>query len=143
MKFLKQSNLALGLLLCVVIGLMVNVSRGNSSSATEEAATQDVSSLDRRISLLEQRFYTLESSMNRLQQYALSQRTPVQQPSTNDQEMTLMREEIRRLSLRLIELECGVIKLDERTVVRRSGATKPNDPCRANPDLPVRLSSRP
>jgi hypothetical protein len=143
MKFLKQSNLALGLLLCVVIGLMVNVSRGNSSSAPKETATQDVGSLDRRISLLEQRFYTLESSMNRLQQYALSQRTPVQQPSTSDQELTLMREEIRRLTLRLIEIECGVLKLDERTVVRRSGATKPNDPCRANPDLPVRLTSRP
>jgi uncharacterized coiled-coil protein SlyX len=143
MKSLKQSNLLLGLLLCVVIGLMVNVSRGKSSSAADATATQDVGSLDRRISLLEQRFYSLESSINRLQQFVASQRTPVQQPSTSDQEITLMREEIRRLNLRLIEIECGVLKLDERTVVRRSGAAKPNDPCRANPDLPVRLSSRP
>jgi predicted RNase H-like nuclease (RuvC/YqgF family) len=143
MKFLKQSNLLLGLLLCVVIALMVNVSRGKSSSVVENTATQDVGSLDRRISLLEQRFYSLESSINRLQQFIASQRTPVQQPSTTDQEITLMREEIRRLSLRLNEIECGVIKLDERTAVRKSGAAKPGDPCRVNPDLPLRLSSRP
>jgi predicted RNase H-like nuclease (RuvC/YqgF family) len=148
MNFLKQSNLALGLLLCVLIGVMVNVSRGKSSSAPEDNATQDVSSLDRRISLLEQRFYSLESSINRLQQYALSQRTPVQQPSTSNHEINLIREDIQRLSLRLTETECGLLKLDERTTksvrdTRRNGAAKSADPCRLNPDVPLRLSNRP
>src|SRR5829696_5635413 len=148
MNFLKQSNLALGLLLCVLIGLMVNVSRGKSSSTVENNAMQDVGSLDRRISLLEQRFYSLETSINRLQQFIASQRTPVQQPGTGTQELILVREDIQRLGLRLTEIECGLLKLDERTakpvrVSRRNDAATSVDPCRLNPDMPLRLSSRP
>ena len=117
MNLSKQSNLVLIVVLCAVIGVMASISRG--SSATE---AQDPSSLDRRISLLEQRFYSVESSISRLQQYVASQRTPVSQPSTNDRELSLIREEIQRLNLRMAEIECGVIKLDERTTpaARRS-----------------------
>lgn len=145
MNFFKHSNVALVILLCVVIGLMVNVSRGESSAALEPEAMQDVSSLDRRISLLEQRFYSVESSINRLQQLAISQRTQVQQPSISDREINLILEDIRKLSLRLTEIECGLLKLDERTTTsaRRSSAAKPADPCRLNPDTPLRLSTRP
>jgi uncharacterized protein YlxW (UPF0749 family) len=142
MNFLRQSNLALGLVLCVVIGLMVNVSRGKSSSAVENA-TQDLGSLDRRISLLEQRFYSLESSINRLQQVVVSQRTLVQPPSTSDNEMNLMREEIKRLSLRIIEVECGLLKLDERTKPSARDTRRNADPCRLTPETSLRLSSRP
>jgi len=138
MSFSKQSNLVLVLVLCVVIGTVVNVSRGKSS-----AETQDVSSLDRRISLLEQRFYMVESSINRLQQYVAAQRPPVSQPSTSDRDVILIRDEVQRLSLRLGEVECGLVKLDERTANRRNTARKSDDPCRANADTPVRLSARP
>ena len=67
--------------LCAVLGAMVNSSRGNSS--TDATEPQDVSSLDRRLSLLEQRFYSMESSISRLQQYIAAQRPPVSQPSTS------------------------------------------------------------
>src|SRR5215213_1933856 len=113
MNFLKQSNVPLTMILCAVIWMMANVSLGRSSSAPEENATQDVGSLDRRLSLLEQRVYSLDLSMTRLQQ-ALSQRS-VAQPSTRDPEVNLMREELRRLTLQLAETECGLMKLDERT----------------------------
>ena len=143
MKLSKQSNVVLIVVLCAVIGVMANNSRG--SSASEETTTQDVSSLDRRISLLEQRFYSVESSISRLQQYVAAQRPPVSQPSTSDREVSLMREEIQRLNLRMAELECGLIKLDERTTpaARRNATAKANDPCRLNPDAPVRLSTHP
>jgi len=142
MNLSKQSNLVLFVVLCAVIGVMASISRGNSS-----AVPQDPSSLDRRISMLEQRFYSMESSISRLQQYVATQRPSVPQPSTstNDRDLILMREEIQRLNLRLAEVECGLIKLDERTTpaARRNAAGKSDDPCRLTPDIPVRLSTHP
>lgn len=140
MNFSKQSNLVLVVVLFVVIGVMASISRGNNSP-------QDPSSLDRRISMLEQRFYSIESSISRLQQYVATQRPQVSQPSpvTNDRELSLMREELQRLTLRMAEIECGLIKLDERTTpaARRNPTAKSNDPCRLTPDTPVRLSTHP
>ena len=143
MNFAKQSNLVLVVGLCAVIGVVASISRGNSSTAAE--ATQDVSSLDRRLSLLEQRFYSMESSITRLQTYIASQRPPVTQPGTSDRDLILIREEVQRLTMRMAEIECGLIKLDERTTpaTRRNAAGKSNDPCRLNPDTPVRLSTHP
>jgi len=107
---------------------------------------QDPSSLDRRISMLEQRFYSLDSSMSRLQQLVASQRSTAPATASSDADdraINQLSEEIQRLQLRLVELQCGLIKLDERTATRRSGEPKSTDPCRANPDAPLRLSSRP
>ena len=138
MNISKQSNLVLVLVLCVVVGTVANVSRGKSA-----AEPQDVSSLDRRISLLEQRFYQVESSISRLQQYVTSQRPQVTQPSTSDRDVILIRDEVQRLSLRLSEVECGLLKLDERTASRRNNTRKSDDPCRESVDTPLRLSARP
>ena len=140
MNLSKQSNLVLVVVLCAVIGVMAGISRGNNS-------VQDPGSLDRRLSLLEQRFYSLESSISRLQQYVATQRPSIPQPSTsaNDRELSLMREELQRLTLRMAEIDCGLIKLDERTTpaARRNPTAKSNDPCRLTPDTPVRLSTHP
>lgn len=139
MNFSKQSNFVLVLVLCVVVGTVANVSRGKSS-----AEPQDPSSLDRRISQLEQRFYQVESNINRLQTYIASQRPPASSPpSTSDRDVIVMRDELQRLSLRLGEVECGLLKLDERTATRRSTTQKSDDPCRVNVDTPLRLSARP
>ena len=147
MNFLKKSHLALGIVLCAVIGIMANVYPGKSSSALEET-TQDVGSLDRRITLVEQRLYSIESSISRLQQSALSERSRASQPIPRDQEIDLVRSDIQRLQLRLNEIECGLLKLDERTAVSvrdnlKSPGTKTGDPCRLNPATPLRLSTRP
>jgi len=109
---------------------------------------QDVRSLDRRISLIELRLNSIESSVSRLQQSALSQRAPVSQPNVRDQEINPIREDIHSLQLRLGEIECGLLKLDERTTIsvtdnRKSAAAKIADPCRLNPFTPLRLSTRP
>ena len=115
-----------------------------ASASAGADPVQDVGSLDRRISMLEQRFYSLDSSMNRLQQLVASQRSTAPAASdSNDREFNQLAEEIQRLQLRLIELQCGLVKLDERTATRRSGEPKSTDPCRANPDTPLRFSSRP
>lgn len=149
MNFLKNSQLALVIVLCPVIGIMVNVYAGKVSSASEGMTkTQDVRSLDRRISSLEQRLFSLESNISRLQQSAVTQRSPAPQWNARDQEITLIREGMQALQLRLREIECGLLKLDERTTVsvadnRKSAGGKPTDPCRLNPATPLRLSTRP
>ena len=141
MNLSKQSNWVLIVVLCLVIGVMATISRGNSATAEP----QDVMSLDRRLSSLEQRFYMVESNISRLQTYLSTQRPPVSQPSTNDRDILLMREEIQRLSLRVNELECGLAKLDERTTPasRRNTTDKPTDPCRMNVTTPIHLSAHP
>jgi hypothetical protein len=93
--------------------------------------------------MLEQRFYTLDSSMNRLQQLVASQRSTAPASDPRDGAINQIAEEIQRMQLRLVELQCGLVKLDERTATRRSGEPKSTDPCRANPDTPLRLSARP
>jgi uncharacterized coiled-coil protein SlyX len=143
MNLSKQANFVLVILLFAVIGVMASNSRGNSATAAVES--QDPSSLDRRISLLEQRFYTIESNISRLQQYMATQRPSISQPGVSEREVTLMHDEIQRLTLRMNEVECGLSKLDERTTpaARRNPTAKTNDPCRLNPETPVRLSTRP
>lgn len=109
--------------------------------ATINAEAQDPGSLDRRISMLEQRFFRLESSMTRLEQVVSSQRS-VPAPSGRDQDVLLMRQELEGLKLRMNEIECGLVKLDERTTPANA-RKRENDQCRLNPNSPVRLSTRP
>ncbi|HEX3183932.1 MAG TPA: hypothetical protein VHQ94_04005 [Pyrinomonadaceae bacterium] len=128
----------------VVLATVVVIMLGRGVSGAE---TQDPASLDRRISMLEQRFYTLETSMNRLQQVMTSQRSTGSSSSVTDQEVDQLQAEVQRLQLRLNEVECGLVKLDERTTAtganRRGGEPRPADPCRQNPSTPLRLPSRP
>ena len=139
MSFKKRFEwLVIAVLAAVVI---INFGRGAAG-----AETQDPSSLDRRISMLEQRFYNLESNMSRLQQYVTSQRSTSSPTSSSDsQQVDQLQQDLQRLQLRLTEVECGLLKLDERTAVgsRKGGDTRPSDPCRQNPSLPLRLPSRP
>jgi len=147
MRIRKEQRIALGIILCTAIGVIANAYPGTSPSELEgTTGTQDVRSLDRRISSLEQRLYSIESNINRLQQSAFSQRSPVAQP--NDQEINILRDGIQTLQRRLNEIECGLVRLDERTTTdavrkARSGAAKTSDPCRLNPATPLRLSTRP
>lgn len=128
-----------------VVLLVVVIMYAGRGVAGNEVTTQDPAGLDRRINLLEQRFYSLESSMNRLQQVVTSQRSTSAIPETN-REITLLSQELQRLQLRMTEIECGLVKLDERTLAasaRRSGEQRSTDPCRATPNTPLRLSARP
>ncbi|PYS52916.1 MAG: hypothetical protein DMF68_00665 [Acidobacteria bacterium] len=140
------------LVLCAIIGTLASALWvENSSVSADVANTQDVTALERRISQLEQRFYTLETSINRLeQQVSLSERPSVAQPGVaRDVEVTLLRSQVEMLQRRLNEIDCGLAKLDERTLApaareaRRKAGTNNIDPCRLNADAPLRLSARP
>lgn len=110
--------------------------------------------LEQRLNQIEQRFNYIESRLNRLESES---RYPGVMPNTssrNDTELNLMRTQLdsMRTDIDLLrgrtgELECAVLKLDERTLTpaaraaRKPGGT--SEPCRANAATPVKLSARP
>src|SRR6476646_634501 len=107
------SLLAISLLLAC---LFVAVFKTESSAAATSRSTevQDPSSLDRRISMLEQRLYFFESSMRRLEQQ-VSQ--PTTSPNNQDRtETALLRNDVENLKGQVQILTCALARIDERTL---------------------------
>jgi hypothetical protein len=135
----------------LVLLAMVIVYTGKSAVRTNEAATilpQDVTHIESRLSQLEQRFYSMETSIRGLeQQQRLSGITSGR--TVRDPEISLLRGEVEALRQRLAEVECGLVRVDERTLSEvakqglRKSAVRTSDPCRLNADTPLRLASRP
>jgi len=134
----QMRKIAIGLSLVIFFGAGVVVKSFTPSSA------QDSAFLDRRISLLEQRLNMLDSTVSRLQQQSISTSAPPQH--ARDPEMTLLRTEVELLKSRLKEIECGLTRLDERTLApaareaqKRTSAQTQN-PCRLFPESPIQVS---
>lgn len=129
------------------IGITAKSFVAEPSTAPQISVTQDIRNLENRINLLEQRFYSMESNINRLQQQvSLSGRTTAAQPS-NDPHVDLLRSELESLKARIREVECGLAHLDERTLsatakTRRRTGEQTKDPCRQNPEESVQLTLR-
>lgn len=124
---------------------------GKPLSRSGEAAMstpQDLSRIESRLSQLEQRFYSIEVSLRGLEQQSRlsSSTTPRVE---RDPEIGLLRAEVESLRQRLAEAECGLARVDERTLnpaakeTRRKLAAGGSDPCRLNADAPLRLPGRP
>jgi hypothetical protein len=145
MTILKERHISLGVILSAAICVIANAYPGKGSFELESlSGPQDVRILDRRISSLEQRLYSIEVSLNRLERSTITQR-PAASPDVLNRDINLLQGEMRTLHLRLTEVECGLAKLDERTApaAGRDARRKTADPCRLNPMTPLRLSGRP
>jgi hypothetical protein len=103
---------------------------------------QNVIRLELRMNQLEQRFYSIESSLRNLEQQ--SRLAGSTQRGMSVEDVARLRAEVQTLQLRLQEDECALARLDERTLSpamrRRPGGR--TDPCRSNPDAPLRLPDR-
>jgi hypothetical protein len=104
--------------------------------------------LESRLSRLEQRLYSIETSIRVLEQQSrLSGVTTGN--AARDPEVGLLRMEVETLQRRLAEIECGLAKVDERTLsaaakeARRKSIGGASDPCRLNAEIPLRLPARP
>lgn len=106
--------------------------------------------VSRRVDQLEQRFYQLESKIDRVEQEA--RRPAVSTPSItggNDAEMRLLRSELDSMRLRLGEAECGLLHVDERTLTlaaraaRKKALAGGTENCRSNSSSAIELSARP
>ncbi len=146
----KQKTWAAVRNLAAVIGLAMLVYNGlvgifGSSGATTVHAQTDPF-LSRRVDMLEQRLYSIESRISSMQTQV--QPSIVQSiPSTTQNDVNFLRTQVDGMRIRLGEVECGLLKLDERTLPaaqRRTNRTgSPSDRCRDNFGTPIMLSSRP
>jgi len=120
-------------LLVCVLGLVL---------LTISATPQDAIRLEQRMNQLEQRFYSIESSLRNLEQQ--SRLAGSTQRGMSVEDVTRLRAEVQTLQLRLQEDECALARLDERTLSpamrRRPGGR--TDPCRTNTDAPLQLPDR-
>ncbi len=117
------------------------------SSTSAAASPQDTVYLDRRISLLETKIYSIESSLRTIEQQVSLSRSAPAQPA-RDPETALVRSEVEILKARIREIECGLAHIDERTLSaaakesRKRAGAQPQDPCRLDPETPIQLAPR-
>jgi len=116
-----------------------------SSAARTDPAPQDVIRLEGRMNQMEQRLFAIETSIRTLEQQ--SRLGDISSRGVSPESVTQLRLEIQRLQQRLEGDECGLAKLDERTLNhemrdarKRSGAGI-DDPCRQSVDTPLQLRS--
>lgn len=129
-----------------LVGLLV---LGATLLAVKEHAAappQDAIRLEARINQLEQRLYTMETNIRTLEQQ--SRAGILTTRSVTPEDLAALRAELQAWELRFADDECAIAKLDERTLTPaaraariRSGAAR-TEPCRLNPDAPVRLPER-
>lgn len=139
------------ILLLVPALVLVAADAGRLALRTGAAASlpsQDVSRIESRLSLLEQRFYSIDASIRGLEQQSRLSGINAGRRE-RDPEVSLLRAEAEALRQRLAEIECGLARVDERTLspaareMRRKAASGVGDPCRLNADAPLRLQARP
>ncbi len=139
-------------LVCVMALGLVMVFKSSAAapaaSSPERVATgpepqQEVLRLETRINQLEQRLYGIETSLRTLEQRSRLGATS-RGGGVSAQDVALLQSQIQALQLRLAEDECGLARLDERTLsqamrnARRQSAGRA-DPCRTNVESPLRL----
>ncbi len=116
----------------------------------EVSAQQQDPFLSRRIDQMEQRFYQIENRLNRVETQSRS--SGITSPAItggNDREIRMLQSDVSSLRLRLGETECGLLRLDERTLtpaaraIRKKATVGGTENCRLERDAPVMLSARP
>jgi cob(I)alamin adenosyltransferase len=130
-----------GLLVVSVVGvLLISIYRIPSAAGFVASSQQDVIRLETRLTQLEQRIYSIETNLRILEQQSRISGTSSRNVTQED--INRLRTEIQTLQNRLMENECGMAKLDERTLApAKRGRVSAGDPCRLNFDLPLRLPS--
>ena len=116
-------------------------------SDDDPMAAQDVIRLETRINQLEQRLYTMETSIRSIEQQSRIAGAASRGGGVSADEFARLIAQLQALQVRVMEDECALAKLDERTLSatqrdarRKSGA--PIDPCRNSYEAPLRLPER-
>jgi hypothetical protein len=137
----------------VILGTVIVVSAAMTSffggNVEQTVLAQQDPFLSRRIDQIEQRFYMIESRLNRIEQQSTPTLAAPRIPNNSDTELPFLRSQIDSLRTRLGEAECALLRLDERTLTpaarqaRRRAADAGTDRCRLDPTAPLQLSARP
>jgi hypothetical protein len=141
MKSNSRSWLSVLMLSFIALAAIILIRIASAAESNSVSSQQDVIRLENRLTQLEQRLYSIENSIRTLEQQ--TRLSGVSSRGVTPEEVAFMRSEIQLLQRRMIEDECGLAKLDERTLSpqRRQRATA-SDPCRLNFEAPLRLPDR-
>jgi len=143
----SRRGAALAVAVMIFVGWAIAVELGAAETPVNAASAQDTAYLDRRISMLEQRLNSIESTVGRVEQQVLASQRSAGVSSPASSEILLLRNEVELMRARFREIDCALIHLDERTLPAgsRQNRTKAQsaDPCRLNPESPIQLSTRP
>jgi hypothetical protein len=114
---------------------------------SDPTPAQDVIRLETRLNQLEQRLYTMESSIRNIEQQSRIASATSRSSAVSADDLSQLITQLQALQVRVMEDECALAKLDERTLSaamrdarRKSGA--PADPCRNSFEAPLRLPER-
>ena len=111
------------------------------------APAQDFTRIESRLTQIEQRIYSIEASVRGLEMQSRLAGVNAGRAAA-DPEVSLLRTQVDALRLRLSEVECGLLRVDERTLtaaareMRRRSEAGAADPCRLNPDAPLQSPAR-
>ena len=114
-----------------------------TGAGSEVTAQQDVMRLDNRITQLEQRLFSIENNLRNLEQQVRLSSVPAR--GANQDELGRLRSDLELLQRRVTDHDCGLAKLDERTltpqrrVERRRLGSGDTDACRLNFETPLRV----
>ncbi|HKS26747.1 MAG TPA: hypothetical protein VJS44_02960 [Pyrinomonadaceae bacterium] len=144
----RSSVLLAVTLLVSALAVAVVYARELVSDRVEAAPPQELTRIESRLSQLEQRFYSIEMNIRSLEQQSRLSSVNSGRPE-RETEVMLLRSEVEALQRRVAELECGLVRIDERTLTpaareaRRRYEGGVGDTCRLNTGAPLRLSTRP
>jgi hypothetical protein len=107
--------------------------------------------LSRRVDQMEQRFYSIESRLGRVEQEQMRPRAapPIFSNPVSESDINLLRTQVDNLRLRMGEAECAILRLDERTLsstsrlARGRAAVVGTERCRQDTGRAIELSARP
>ena len=129
------------------VAVLVLVTVSKMPARVEPTPAQDVIRLETRINQLEQRLYTMEASIRNIEQQSRIASATSRSSGVTAADLSQLIAQLQAVQVRLMEDECALAKLDERTLTpamrdarRKSGAAA--DPCRANAEAPLRLPER-
>ena len=138
--------------LMVILGFCLGagfVGYANHSGTTPGTGSpesgQDIMSVDRRVTTLEQHMYTLDANLGQLQQQIMMLNRTSAQPTGAGAEVQQLRLELDLLRSKMTEVACALAKLDERTLAagKPKGRTGVKDPCRLETQTPIEITGHP
>lgn len=127
-------------LLVVVAGLSVVTISSAARNNTGPTPQQDVIRLEQRMNQLEQRLFSMETTLRNIEQQ--SRLAGVSRRGVAEEAVVQLRSELLALQQRVADHECALAKLDERTLTPAMRTTRRklgNDPCRVNSETPIQL----
>ena len=137
--------LRIGLPVFALLTVVTGLSFVFTGQGTNTVLAQQDPFLNNRINQIERQFNSIETRISRLEQQSRFPSVTPQTSLNRDAEFNQMRSQVESLQLRIDAFECGLVKLDERTLTttarqaRRKANPNETDRCRLDSNVPLQF----